>query len=73
MALNLFNKFHKSDFSWEYTKDVNMIFISTHDNWITLKVFANATKVTEQFFTDGIVDQRFSVFCTEDDVDVIFN
>jgi len=51
---------------------MNMIRKSTHANNLALKVIANATHVVVQFVIHRWVKEMNSVFCGEDDVDVIF-
>ena len=50
-----------------------MISVSSDLQWITFKVFANASDVIKKFIADDIIDHGSSVLGTEDDVNVIAN
>ena len=49
-----------------------MVGISTHFNYMTFEVVAEATEVTMEFCFYGRINKVFSVLRAEDDVNVVF-
>ena len=52
---------------------MNVVSMSTDNNWDTFEIFANSTQVSIKLFFECREDKGLSVLCTKDNVNVIFN
>ena len=69
---NLLNQCHLSNLSWMQSQNMNMIFMPPNLYGITIQIFTYTTNIIVKIVFDLVVNQIFSMFCTEYNVSVNF-
>src|SRR5688572_11090257 len=68
MCFQFSNECNKWYFFGEEAKDVNMIEVTTYNNGIAFKIFANSAHIIIEFQVNRRDDKWLPVFCAKDNV-----